>query len=42
MTLNAWYPVARAALFRLDAEDAHALTMKSLSAIKPNRFDATS
>ena len=33
MTLSAWYPVARAALFRLDAEDAHALTMKTLSAM---------
>ena len=33
MTLNLFYPLARAALFRLDAEDAHALTMKSLSAM---------
>ena len=33
MTLNLFYPLARAALFRLDAEDAHALTMKSLNAM---------
>ncbi len=33
MTLGALYPLARTALFRLDAEDAHALTMKSLSAM---------
>ena len=33
MTLNAFYPLARSALFRLDAEDAHALTIKSLSAM---------
>ena len=33
MTLSAFYPLARTALFRLEAEDAHALTMKSLSAM---------
>ena len=33
MTLSAFYPLARTALFRLDAEDAHALTMKSLGAM---------
>ena len=33
MTLNALYPFARSALFRLDPEDAHALTMKSLNAM---------
>lgn len=33
MTLSALYPLARTALFRLDAEDAHALTMKMLGAM---------
>ena len=33
MTLNLLYPLARAAMFRLEPEDAHALTMKSLNAM---------
>ena len=33
MTLNALYPLARSAMFRLDPEDAHAVTMKSLNAM---------
>jgi dihydroorotate dehydrogenase len=33
MTLNLFYPLTRRALFRLEAEAAHALTMKSLSAM---------
>ena len=32
MTLNLFYPLTRAALFRLDAETAHALTLKGLNA----------
>lgn len=31
MTLNAFYPLARAALFNVDAEKAHALTIRALS-----------
>ena len=33
MPLNLFYPLARAALFRLEAEDAHALTLKTLRAM---------
>ncbi len=33
MTLNLLYPLARAAMFRLEPEDGHALTMKSLNAM---------
>ena len=33
MTLGLLYPFARSAMFRLDPEDAHALTMKSLNAL---------
>ena len=33
MTLGLLYPLARSAMFRLDPEDAHALTMKSLNAL---------
>jgi dihydroorotate dehydrogenase len=33
MTLNLLYPLARGALFQLDAEAAHALTLKSLRAM---------
>jgi dihydroorotate dehydrogenase len=32
MTLNLFYPLARTAMFRLEAEAAHALTMKGLNA----------
>ena len=32
MTLNLFYPLARTAMFRLEAEAAHALTLKSLNA----------
>jgi dihydroorotate dehydrogenase len=33
MTLNLFYPLTRRALFQLEAETAHALTMKSLNAM---------
>jgi len=33
MTLSLFYPLSRAALFRMNAEDAHALTMKGLNAM---------
>ena len=33
MPLNVLYPLARAAMFRMKAEDAHALTMKGLNAM---------
>jgi dihydroorotate dehydrogenase len=33
MTLSLFYPFSRAALFRMEAEEAHALTMKGLNAM---------